>query len=289
MNPELTKLIEQYLSGELSPKDVEAFENRLASNETLHTAVEEQREIHSGAKRAYQRQQIETIGKRYHFRKNLLKGGLSILIAGAITAASLFAYNQINGADDIPELTEEVRSKLDKQAPMDLDAQYFMIPKEGGVVLSEDGVLISVPKGAFTLNGKPYKKSVTLQFQEAIDPSDIMQGGLSTTSNGELLETGGMISVTGYTLDGKPLDFNPKVGVYVQVPMQDLRSDMQLYDGELQADGSINWIKPEPLEKIPVPIPMSELDFYPSGYENYLNEQKLENLQEFSGQFVFEF
>lgn len=274
MNPELTKLIEQYLAGELSPQDARTFEDRMASNETLREAVAEQREIHAGAKRAYQRQQIEKIGKRYHFRKNLLKGGLSILIVGAITAATLFIFNQLNCEPDIPVLTEEVRSKLDKQAPMDLDAQYFLIPKEGGVVLSEDGVLISVPKGAFSQNGKPYNKPVTVQFQEAIDPADIMQGGLSTTSNGELLETGGMISVTGYTIDGKPLDFNPEVGVYVQVPMQDTKSDMQLYDGELQADGSINWVKPEPLEKIPVPVPMKDLDFYPAGYENYLNDQK---------------
>ncbi|XOV67848.1 MAG: c-type cytochrome [Fluviicola sp.] len=274
MNPELTKLIEQYLAGELTANDTKAFENRMATNETLRTAVEEQKEIHAGAKRAYQRQKIESIGKRYHFLKNLLRGGLSILIVGAITAASVFLYHQLNKDKEIPVLTEEVKSKLDKQAPMDLETQYFIIPEDGGVVLSEDGVLISVPKGAFTLNGKPYKKPLAVQFQEAIDPADIMQGGLNTTSNGKLLETGGMISVTGYTIDGKPLDFNPKVGVYVQVPMQDLKSDMQLYDGVLQADGSINWIQPEPLEKIPVPVPMNDLDFYPKGYENYLDKQK---------------
>lgn len=70
---------------------------------------------------------------------------------------------------------------------MDLKSQYFVIPEEGGTVLSEDGVLISVSKGAFTLNGKPYKEPVTVQFQEALDGSDILQAGLSTTSNGELL------------------------------------------------------------------------------------------------------
>ena len=123
MNPELTKLIEQYLAGDLAPKDAQAFEERMASNETLRNAVDEQREIHSGAKRAHQRQQIEKIGKRYHFRKNLLKGGFSVLIAGAIAAASLFVFNQMNSADDIPVLTEEIKSKLDKQAPMDLNAQ----------------------------------------------------------------------------------------------------------------------------------------------------------------------
>lgn len=276
MNPELTKLIEQYLSGELSLEDAQIFEDRMASSDMLRQAVAEQKEIHLGAKRAYQRQQIQTIGKRYHFRKNLLKGGLSILIIGTITATTLFLFNQKQAEDqaEIPTVSIDVRQKLDAQAPMDLASQYFSIPEDGGVVLSEEGILISVPKEAFTLNGSPYNQPLTIQFQEAIAPSDIIQGGLNTTSNGQLLETGGMISLTGYTMDGKALDFNPKVGVYVQVPIEDMRSDMQLYDGEIQADGSINWVKPQELEKIPVPVPMSELNFYPKGYEKYLNKEK---------------
>lgn len=274
MNPELTKLIEQYLSGELTAADTQAFENRIETNETLRDAVAQQQKIHEGAKRAYQRQQIESIGKRYHFRKNLLKGGLSILIAGIITAASLFVYNEFGKNKEVPILTEEVKVKLDKLAPIDLETQYFLIPEEGGVVLSKDGVLISVPKGAFIKDGKPYKKPITLQYQEALNGTDIMKSGLSTTSNGRLLETGGMLSVTGFTADGKPLDFNPKVGVYVQVPMTDAHSDMQLYDGELKADGSINWVNPKELQKIPAPVAMKELDFYPAGYEKYLDDQK---------------
>lgn len=113
MNPELTKLIEQYLSGELSSTDVQAFENRMRTNETLREAVEQQRQIHAGAKRAHERQQIQKIGKRYHFRKNLLKGGLNVLIIGAIAAASYFAYDQWINTKAIPVLNEEVKEKLD--------------------------------------------------------------------------------------------------------------------------------------------------------------------------------
>lgn len=273
MNPELTKLIEQFLAGELSSEDQKAFEDRMTSNETLRNAVSQQREIHAGAKRADQREHIEKIGKKYHFRKNFFRGGMSLLIVAVIATGSWLVYGQFI-KDQIPQISEEVKAKLDELAPIDLAAQYFVIPEDGGIVLSEQGVLISVPEGAFTQNGKPYKDAVALQFQEALSGTDILKSGLSTTSNGELLETGGMISVTGFTIDGEPLDFNPKVGVYVQVPTKDEHGDMQLYDGERMADGSINWVKPEALEKIPVPVAMSELDFYPAGYEPYLNEQK---------------
>lgn len=280
MNPELTKLIEQFLAGELSTEDTKAFENRIESNETLREAVEQQRAIHEASKRSYQRQQIKQVGKRYHLRKNFLKGGLSLMIIGALTAASLFFINRFESELEVPIITDEAREVMNENAPFGLPVQYFVIPEEGGVALSEQGVLISVPEGAFTLNGKPYKEPVALQFQEALKGSDILKSGLSTTSNGRLLETGGMIGVTGYTINGKPLDFNEKVGVYVQVPTSDDKMDMQLFDGELKADSSINWINPEKLEKIPVPVSMSELDFYPSGYEDYLDDQKWKQSKE---------
>lgn len=270
MNPELTKLIEQYLADELSANDTKAFEDRITTNATLRHAVTQQREIHEGAKRAYQRQQIVRIGKKYHFHKNLLRGGLSLLIVSVIVLGSWLLFN----TDHVPHISDEVKTKLSALAPIDLESQYFVIPEDGGVVLSRQGVLISVPKDAFLNDGKPYQDAVALQFQEALSGIDILTGGLSTTSNGQLLETGGMISVTGFTIDGEPLDFNPEVGVYIQVPVKDEHGDMQLFDGERKADGSINWVNPEQLEKIPVPVSMSELDFYPSGYEDFLNKYR---------------
>jgi len=261
-------------------EDKKAFESRVVENQMLRDAVNEQKSIHEAAKRSYQRQQIKQIGRRYHFRKNLLRGGLSLLVIGILAATCVFVLNQFEEEREIPLISDELRESLNRNAPMDLPTQYYVIPEDGGVVLSEQGVLISVPEEAFTFKGQPYNKPVALQFQEALKGSDIFKSGLSTTTNGRLLETGGMISVTGYTMDGEPLDFNEKVGVYVQVPTNDSRTDMQLYDGERLADGSINWVNPEKLEKIPVPVPMADLDFYPAGYEDYLDEQKWKRSKE---------
>ena len=89
-------------------------------------------------------------------------------------------------------------------------------------------------------------------------------------SGDRLLETQGMFGVAGFTPEGKSLDFNPKVGVYVQTPVDEYKDKMQLFDGVKKADGSIDWQNPKPMEKLPVPVDMSELDFYPEGYEDHL-------------------
>ena len=72
MNPEITKLIEQYLNGELSAADKQVFEQRLAENDQLLNELLLQRQIHEGAKRAAQRESILQTAKQYHFRKKLI-------------------------------------------------------------------------------------------------------------------------------------------------------------------------------------------------------------------------
>lgn len=277
MNPTLTKLIEQYLGGELSPEDTLAFESRMEKFEELRVEVEKQREIHEASKRAYQRQGIQKIGKKFHLTRFLKRGGISLLIGAVIATAAWYFIQKPNSEEKKADetLTEDVRAQLDKEAQFErLPIQYFSIPEEGAVVLSEQGVLISVPENAFLLNGKPYKGQLSVQFQEALTSSDIIKSGLSTMSNGQLLETGGMVGITGFTMNGKELEFNPEVGVYVQVPANDDNPDMKLYTGEKSKDGTINWVNPQELEKIPVAIPMSKLDFYPTGYEDHLDKIK---------------
>jgi hypothetical protein len=67
---------------------------------------------------------------------------------------------------------------------------------------------------------------------------------------------------------------NPKVGVYVQVPVDELKSGMQLFEGKKDNNGRIDWQNPQPLEKLPVLADMKDLDFYPPGYEPELNAVK---------------
>ena len=271
MHPNITKIIDQYLSGELSAKDKSAFEERLNNTPELQAEVELQKSISEGAARASQRTNVQRIGKRYHFTKFLKWAGISL----AVIAAAITSYILLTTPSAVSPISQELIDEMDKTAQIEeLQAQYFQIPEEGSVVISEGGVLLSVPADAFLLDGQIYTGKSIVQLQEATNGSDIVKSGLSTVSGDQLLETQGMFGVQGFTEDGKPLDFNPKVGVYVQVPVDGYKQGMQLYDGKKLADGSINWQDPEPLEKLPVPINMSELDFYPVEYEAHLDEIK---------------
>ena len=71
MNLEITKLIEQYLSNELTAAEKIDFEKKLAESSSLQQEVELQQDIHAAAKRAAARVQIRQIGRSYHLYTNL--------------------------------------------------------------------------------------------------------------------------------------------------------------------------------------------------------------------------
>jgi len=279
MNPKLTQLIDQYLSGALSPEEKADFETRLANNADLRSEVELQKNVMDAAKRASQRARIKKSAKQYRSKRLLKQSGLSILVIGLFTATTLFLMSAFSNEKDANEtlapISKELKKKLDKNQDFDnIPIQYFQVPSNGSIQLSEQGVLISVPESAFLKDGKPFKGNVILQYQEAIEGVDIVKSGLSTMTGDELLETQGMFSVAGYTEEGRQLEFNPEVGVYIQSPIDNEIEGMQLYDGNKLADGTIDWQNPVPFEKIPIAADMSDLDFYPVCYEDHLDDLK---------------
>jgi hypothetical protein len=164
---------------------------------------------------------------------------------------------------------------LKEKSPIDnLASEFFFWKGSDSVVLSKEGVLLSIPENAFLLNGAPYSKNAIVQWQEAIDGATIVKSGLSTMAGDRLLETQGMFGIQAYTEKGEKLTVNPKVGIYVQAPVDQYKKDMQLFSGEKGKDGTINWVNPKPLMKIPVPVDMKDLNFYPQGYEAKLDELK---------------
>jgi hypothetical protein len=276
MNQEITRIIEQYLSGELSQEDRILFEDRLNKSTDLKREVELQQSIHAAAKRSAVRSEVQKVAKEYHFNTKLKWGGLGFGVLVLALSASLLVKNLMKSSelfdlDTVKELTEE----LSEQGVIDnLKSEFFAWNSNDTAFLSTEGVLVSVPANAFLLNGKPYADHAVIQWQEALDGATIVKAGLSTVSDGRLLETQGMFSFSAKTPDGKQLTINPDIGVYVQVPVDEYKEGMELFDGEKDANGMINWVKPRQLEKIPIPVDMSKLDFYPPEYEAKLNELK---------------
>ena len=284
MNSIDPNLINRYLSNDLTQEEKIEFEKELNQNPSLQKEVEFQKEMLEGIKRASTRNKIKQTGKTYHFNKKITTAGI---ILATILVASLIGYI-INSTN--PESTNDSESEtqksfteiLEQSAPIDnLASEFFVLNGKDSVVLSKSGVLLSIPENAFLLNGKPFKEKAIVQWQEAIDGATIVKSGLSTMADDRLLETQGMFGFQAYTEKGEKLTVNPAVGVYVQDPVNEYKKDMQLFSGEKSENGIINWVNPKPLMKIPIPVDMKELNFYPKGYEAKLDELKKPKTKEY--------
>lgn len=282
MNPELTKIIEDYLNGDLSANDKLAFEQKMAENEKLRSEVDFHRNIHEAAKRLALKSTISSTAKNYHLLRNLIISG-AVILTLAIATGIFYVVKNTDSNVEIPvEQQRELEQVFDAQAPIDLlPTQYFQWQGNDTVFRSPKGVLISVPKGAFLQNGKPYEKPILVQYQEAIDVQDIVKSGLSTMSGDQLLETQGMFGLQAFTTDKKRLDVNPKIGVYMQVPVDEAKKGMMLFEGVKSKEGVIDWQNPQKLQKLPTLADMNDLDFYPPNYEKTLNELKMKTDKKF--------
>jgi Putative zinc-finger len=172
------------------------------------------------------------------------------------------------GSTSTPQnvLRDNVRTTFD-DVDTHLQPEIFRIEAtRDTVVETKGGIVFSIPAGAFLLDdGQAAVGGIQLVVREALDPATIFRAGLSTLSGGQLLESGGMFSVNA-SKDGKALRMDPARGVYAEIPTDTVKPGMQLYSGKRIADGTIDWVDPQPLEHDLVAVDIQALDFYPHPY-----------------------
>lgn len=279
-----TKIIDAYLLGELSELDAQRFETELIQNVDLQQEVQLQKDFHEAAKRNVVRAEVKDAARSYHFAKKIkwFAGGGAVMLIAAL-AGTLLLNSSSSNIEGAAESDGHIPTFLDSTATLipDLEREIFTWSGNDSLYLSKSGVLISIPQGALLQNGVPFKGQAIIEWQEARDGATIMRSGLSTTSNGNLLETQGMFSLRASDAIGNLLDIDPNIGIYVQVPVDEIKPGMQLYEGEFDKNGVINWVNPTQMQKIPVPVDMAELNFYPAGYEDTLNKLQLNQGRKF--------
>lgn len=277
MDTQLTKLIDLYLSNEMNTEDRAAFESRLANNSELQEEVKIQQAVMEGANQNYYKTQVTKAKKKHKFLKKVKYTGLAIAII-ALVAATFSVLNQSSSNEENNETQIELSNLHDnlreEAEPFSLEKQFFKLNGNDTTLISDNGVIVSVVDGSFLKKGKPHSGPVLMEYTEAMNIEEIMRGGYSTKSNGNLLETQGMFDIKAYDKNGDTLDINPKVGVYIDLPVEENKPGMKLYDSELDSAGNINWINPTELEKLPILAKMKDLDYYPEKYETKLNELK---------------
>lgn len=265
---QLIDTIDAYLDGKLPQEEGLAFEARINAEPALKEMVESQRNLRGGMERLGMKSAANAQFRRISIRNKIYKWGLAAVATTAIIGAAYLIYDdhvssQQETTFELPA-TNELGGTNWADADRNLPTQLFTIdPDKDTVIETSGGIIFAIPAGAFL----DAKDPMTIEVREALTSFDVMKAGLSTTSNGALLETGGMFYLNARNGETS-LKLNPDKPVCANVPTDEIRPGMQLFDGERQADGSINWVNPKPMEKPLIPVDIFSLNFYPPGYLN---------------------
>jgi len=120
-----------------------------------------------------------------------------------------------------------------------LESQLYEIDlQRDTVLLTKGGARINIAKGAIVAGNRT---TVQLEVKEAYTMEDMVRGGLLTQSGDRILSSGGMIYLN--VADGEV-----KAPLGVSMPSGNLEKDMQLFKGETQKDGTIDWQDPQPMQ-----------------------------------------
>ncbi|TXF91088.1 OmpA family protein [Neolewinella aurantiaca] len=105
------------------------------------------------------------------------------------------------------------------------------------------GLFEIAPNTLVREDGSPAVGPVSIELAEAYELTDILLAGLTTTSGGQRLETGGMINLTATDAEGHPLQLKPGAEISASIPTDYFNPDMKIFTGtDLNPDGvPTNW------------------------------------------------
>lgn len=109
-------------------------------------------------------------------------------------------------------------------------------------IVGAKGSIITIPAGAIQSD----EKQLDIKVVEAFSIEDIVKAGLTTASNGTPLSSGGMIYINSVQQASvvKPID--------VALPADYYRKGMELFKGQFDNSGNINWQSPVPINDSPL-------------------------------------
>lgn len=109
-------------------------------------------------------------------------------------------------------------------------------------IYGEKGTVLSFPANVFQYkSGKPYSGSVRIELDECYEVSDMLAAKLSTTSDGKMLETAGMVKIKAFA-GSKELEVREDSRFNIYFPKNGSeKDDFKLFYGEWTTDELINW------------------------------------------------
>ncbi len=143
---------------------------------------------------------------------------------------------------------------------------FTIVGKDDNVVEGKNGTLIVIPAGSFKdADGNTVNEKIEIELTEALSLEDMILSNLTTTSDGHLLQTDGMLYLNA-TMGGKQLHIDVNNPIYIEIPTEKKIPGMMAYKGVRDENGDMNWIEPKALEQYLVTVDMDLLNFLPNGF-----------------------
>ena len=120
--------------------------------------------------------------------------------------------------------------------------QYFTVNGSGGGTFTTNkGIVFNVPPYTFRgAAGDTIFGNVNIDIIEILDPANMVLMNKTTTSDNEVLVTGGQFRIN-FTLNDNPVYISSDTVVYVNVPTDISSPNMKVFEGFEDATGFVNW------------------------------------------------
>ena len=243
-----TEKIGRYLQNEMGAEERNAFEKQLAGDEDLQEELAIQRQILAAVEKAGLKNSFSKAVRTKFISRMLIRWGIVVMVVAGL---SYYAFKT--------NIFSHFESDSESINLMHGTESFVIDNSSDTIIETDEGVVFGIPANAFNSENK----KIRLEIKTAISPDKIMLQGLSTTSNGELLQTAGMFYINGY-VNEEPVELVKKIDV--SVPTKNVNPAMQLFDGVQDSSGRINWVNPKPIEKKLRTYDVTSLDFYPPYY-----------------------
>ncbi|MDI9339873.1 MAG: cytochrome c [Sediminibacterium sp.] len=271
-----TQYILDYLNNQMDPKTRAEFEKQLAHDRNLRQQLDDYKELMQGAVRSGQKEAIKKGLKTGRTKSIIRKIVLTTLVTIAVVGIIVVIKQQIVSGNSSTHLRYELNERNQRQwanADKYLESQIFSIDgSKDTVIETKGGILLSIPaKNFLNATAEAVSGEIELEVKEALNPLDIMKAGLTTFSNGRLLETGGMFYVNARQ-NAKNLDIDQSKGIHASIPEINPGKPMLLFDGQRLPNGEINWINPRQLENALHTVDIMSLNFYPPHFLDTLQK-----------------
>lgn len=144
-------------------------------------------------------------------------------------------------------------------------SQVFTInPKKDTLIMGEEGTIISIPAGAFIIPDEKQGRQVNIVLEEYYDYASMIINNMTTMSNGQPLETGGMIYVNAF-IDNREIPVMDEKPITFMFPGDTLVTGMQFFAGSTNREGNMNWMLTETDLETITPEEYHKL-IYPMGF-----------------------